>query len=364
MAAALALPGCIHNKASLAGMYHTAFDPMTGRYINLDSEVFSFKTALTGVAKPHEFNQTVGFMVLLEEPHDPDRLPVLLLHGHYSGPRSMEPLGKYMDHERLEPWFAYYPTGLSIESLATGLRSSLSRVAAHEGVDRVAIVGYSMGGIVTRTALRPWEDKFTLPEVPIFISVSTPWAGTHRLGNFAWAGNAPESWGEMKPDSEFMQRLFEDPLPEHTEFHMVFGSGGNTTKVPGEDDGVTLPEVCLLFGMAPPYGGVKQAGQWAWAPSAPDAWADLDPDGPFLTHLFDDPLPEHTRFHIMYGTAGHSKKIPGLDDGVVAEASVIRDEAVQEASSVNVFADSDHRGIVQDEAPLEMFTKLLDSSGP
>ena len=44
-------------------------------------------------------------------PYDPDRIPVLFVHGIGGSPQEFLPLIEALDHERFQPWFYFYPSG-------------------------------------------------------------------------------------------------------------------------------------------------------------------------------------------------------------------------------------------------------------
>lgn len=233
------------HKYRLIGAFERAYDPVEGNYITLDEPLFGIKACLTGLFEPQKFDEAIGFKILFEEPHQPERIPVLLIHGHVTGPRAMENVGASIDRSRFEPWYAYFPAGYNLDTLGDKLRAALSEAVEREGVSQVAIVTYSLGGLVVRSALQPHDDGHEMPDIPVFIAASTPWAGTWRLGAWAWAVDAPASWKDMKPGSDFLVHLLDDPLPGETRLHVMAGSGGNSRMVYGEDD--TVVEVQALL---------------------------------------------------------------------------------------------------------------------
>jgi len=280
----LAACGCGARESTVRSSLENGYDVQAGRYADLDDDLFASKMVQTGLWKPERFAEVIGFGIFLDEPHVPGRTPVLLLHGHAAGPRIFQAFADMLDRERYEPWYGFYPTGLDVDTLASLLRESLTATASDLGVDEVVVVCHSMGGIVARAALRPSDDDDALPRIPTVITLATPWNGSER------------------------------------------------------------------------------AGAWAWSPAAPPSWKDLRPGSTFLLHLFDDPLPEGTHLHVLYGTAGETASIPGDDDGVVSHASLTREEALEEASSVTVFELSDHIGMIVDSGPLSRVLEILDSS--
>jgi hypothetical protein len=241
----LVLIGCTVNKYRLIGRFEQAYDPLGGDYVTLEEKLFGLRACLTGLLEPKKFDEAIGFKILLEEPHDPARIPVLMVHGHLTGPRAMEHVGPSLDRTRFEPWYAYFPAGYGVDHIARRLRASLAKTAAHEGVSSIGVVTYSLGGLIVRAALKPDDGQLAMPEVPVFIAASTPWAGTRRVGRWAWAAEAPESWKDMKPGSDFLAHLFDEPLPPSTEMHVLCGSGGNTKWLYGDDDSVVEVEALL-----------------------------------------------------------------------------------------------------------------------
>ncbi len=119
------------------------------------------------------------------------------------------------------------------------LRQQLSEMAARYKTEAVAIVAYSMGGLVTRQALRPYEDGTNLPRIPLFIGVANPWGGSEETKFESKRSFAPGSWEDVADGSAFLAHLYDDPLPSGTAFHYIYGLGGKPDKRLGEvNDGI------------------------------------------------------------------------------------------------------------------------------
>jgi hypothetical protein len=229
------------------------FDPEEGRYPSLDDTIFGPKMRISGVLSPRKFADIFGFWIFLTEPHKQKRIPVLLVHGHWTGPPVFKKLAASLDKTRFEPWFTYYPSGLSLPESASMLRINLSRLSAYYGNKEVAVAAYSLGGLVVRQALRPANDGVVMPKIPMLIGIANPWGGSikTRAGTkFSFAGKegsrlaVAESWEEFVDQTPFINALFDDPMPKETEFHMMYGVGGNDDFLEGRDDGA-LPESSL-----------------------------------------------------------------------------------------------------------------------
>lgn len=230
-------------------MVNEYFDPEAGVYPSLDDHIFGLKTRVTGALKAKKFAEEIGFWIFLTEPHQPKRIPVLMVHGHWTGPRMFQDVVGAIDTTRFEPWLTYYPTGMDLPELGSMLRHNLARLSEYYGQKEVVVIAYSMGGLTIRQALRPYEDGLELPTIPAIIGIANPWGGTRKVavGNkmTVIAKNDREdrvlfgakSWLQIIENSEYLDGLFDDPLPPETAFHMIYGLGGDDDFIPGRDDG-------------------------------------------------------------------------------------------------------------------------------
>src|SRR5262249_38762014 len=95
-------------------------------------------------------------------PYEPGKVPVVFVHGLFSSPRAwtqtINELGNSPELDaRFQYWVFLYPTGLPIPASAARLRDSLVDVRhsldpAHkdQALDRMVLVGHSMGGILAK----------------------------------------------------------------------------------------------------------------------------------------------------------------------------------------------------------------------
>src|SRR5690606_3574593 len=89
-------------------------------------------------------------------------------------------------------------------------------------VDAVVRVGHSRGGSVGGGfVLR--HAKGSALDVPLFATISTPWAGHAAAG--LGVKHSPvvlDVWRDMAPGSEYLQALFAESLPTETQHHLIF----------------------------------------------------------------------------------------------------------------------------------------------
>ena len=106
------------------------------------------------------------------EPYDPKRIPVLMVHGLWSSPRTwmdmFNDLRSFPEiRERYQFWFYLYPSGQPFWISANHLRGDLAEMRKvfdpghrHGPADQMVLVGHSMGGLVSRMQTIDSGDDF------------------------------------------------------------------------------------------------------------------------------------------------------------------------------------------------------------
>jgi pimeloyl-ACP methyl ester carboxylesterase len=108
--------------------------------------------------------------IYLTHPYDPNKIPILFIHGLISSPVSWQNLQNDLCSdptilERYQPWFFLYPTGQPVLASAQQLREDLAAtqrlfdpkgtaVATHH----VVVVAHSMGGLLAHTLVSDSGD--------------------------------------------------------------------------------------------------------------------------------------------------------------------------------------------------------------
>ena len=127
----------------------------------LDNPKFRERTNSTlGLIDPHKSEKLRGIYML--EPYDPNRIPVVMVHGLWSSPLTWMPmfndLRSFQELRRnYQFWFYQYPTGQPFWISATQMRSDLFELrrtldpsSSDPVLDQMVLVGHSMGGLVSR----------------------------------------------------------------------------------------------------------------------------------------------------------------------------------------------------------------------
>jgi triacylglycerol lipase len=133
---------------------------------------------------------------------DPALPPVVLLHGIFSSGNDMERLARHLrsqGREVFQPTLTPNGGHARLEDLAGQFAEF---VTGKIGGRRFDLIGFSMGGLVTRYYLQRLGG---IEKIGHFITMATPHHGTHT----ARLGGLP-GWVQMRPGSEFLRDLARD----------------------------------------------------------------------------------------------------------------------------------------------------------
>lgn len=166
------------------------FDPLESNQIRLADHWVPLQTDLTtplayfldtpkfrkrnmptaGLLDPNQQQNAKGLFML--EPYDPERIPVVMVHGLWSSPLTwmdmFNDLRSFPEiRQRYQFWFYLYPTGQPFWISATQMRGDLVRARQtlnprneHPTMDQMVLVGHSMGGLVSRMQTINSGDDF------------------------------------------------------------------------------------------------------------------------------------------------------------------------------------------------------------
>ena len=107
----------------------------------------------------------------MAEPYNPDKIPVVFVHGLLSTPATWMETMNELDQipgikERYQFWFYMYPTSGSILLNGTDLRENLQRTIHHldpkntnPALKHMVLIGHSMGGLLARLQVVYSDDK-------------------------------------------------------------------------------------------------------------------------------------------------------------------------------------------------------------
>jgi pimeloyl-ACP methyl ester carboxylesterase len=207
-----------------------------GEIVGLDDSRFDPEKARSGLWQRIDFLYEVGPGIYFLEAYDPDKIPVLFVHGVLGSPREFEKIAERLDRERFQPWFYYYPSGFHLDDISSHLSQLVAELHVRHHFDDLFVVAHSMGGLVARSFILKHHEQSERDYVKLFISISSPWGGVAqaRFGVEHAPENVPlpPSWHDVASGSPFLDGLFfEEPatreirrrLPPVVGYHLLFG---------------------------------------------------------------------------------------------------------------------------------------------
>lgn len=176
-----------------------------GEIRGLDHAGFSRAQAQRGlwVADATRDGDTWGIYFL--EPYDPDRIPVLFVHGIGGTPLDFQAMLRVLDRTKFQAWVFHYPTTLPLGAATSVLRGLLADVQRkHRFVDLV-IVAHSMGGLVARGYLVAAQQDTAAVFWTLLVTFSSPWQGHASVqAGTRFMPGPPGSWTDLVPESDFL----------------------------------------------------------------------------------------------------------------------------------------------------------------
>ncbi len=230
-----------------------------GEMVSLDDPRFSREHASQGLWRPFDFLFEARPGVYFLEPYSSQKTPVLFVHGANGTPTDFRNLIGNLDRSRFQPWVYYYPSGAHLGAIADHLDQSVKRLQLQHGFKRLLLVAHSMGGLVARGFLLRNQTETRRADIPLFVSISSPWGGIPSAAD--GVKNAPavvRVWYDLAPGSAYLRALFySDPdrttrhrsLPPGTTHHLLFGFQRNGRSF-GESDDSTVSVASQLYGPA------------------------------------------------------------------------------------------------------------------
>lgn len=142
---------------------------------------------------------------------------VLLVHGLGVGAFSMMAMQAHLTAQGLAPveTIDLPSAGLTntLEECAAAVEARVQEMKAR-GIEKVDLVGHSMGGLVIREYLRARRD--TSVQVPTLITVATPNLGNGKVAGLLGLNGVNNATTQMAVGSDFLNRLNSSPTPAGT----------------------------------------------------------------------------------------------------------------------------------------------------
>jgi triacylglycerol esterase/lipase EstA (alpha/beta hydrolase family) len=196
---------------------------VVGEIAELDHERFGAAAGEMSAWRPREMVARHQPGLYFLEPYDPDKLPVLFIHGLGGYGQQFAPLIDALDRERFQPWVFTYPSGMRVGHSAELLEAAIREAYVDTDAAHLCVVAHSVGGLVTRHALGHHLRERDESLVRGLTTIGSPWSGLSAVA--AGVRMAPEvvpAWYDLVPDQGFVRSLYRVPLPPRMPFVLLF----------------------------------------------------------------------------------------------------------------------------------------------
>ncbi|HKY03035.1 MAG TPA: alpha/beta hydrolase [Burkholderiales bacterium] len=188
---------------------------------------FAEEIALDGLWRPFDFLFKGQPGVYFLEPYDKNKIPVIFVHGINSSPRLFNTIINSLDRNRFQPWVFYYPSGAHLATSADLLTQTVQKLQVRYGFKSMVVVAHSMGGVVSRGFLQRYTRAGGRASIPLFVSLSTPWAGHSAAAiGVSMSPAVARVWVDMAPGSEYLRSLYASDLGVPHELWFSFKQSG------------------------------------------------------------------------------------------------------------------------------------------
>lgn len=213
---------------------------VAGDIIDFDEERFSSKQSGEGMWTPLTAILSTGVGIYFLGEFDPEKIPVLFVHGIGGTPAEFRGLAESLDQERFQPWFFHYPSGFRLYATGKWLKEQVDDLRLKLGFDKIYVVAHSMGGLVSRSFIQQEARNAESQDlVKLFVTIATPLQG-HAAAEFGlkYTPEPVPAWIDMAPGSDFLNNL-KKPLPESISYYILFTfRRGSTSLMGGSHDSV------------------------------------------------------------------------------------------------------------------------------
>jgi pimeloyl-ACP methyl ester carboxylesterase len=178
----------------------------------------------------------------------PEVAPVVLVHGFLGTRGTMLPLTRrFQSDGRVVFSYAYGTFNLgSIRRSAEDLTKHLRSICEKLDVERLDVVGYSMGGLI---ALHSVKFLSGHRYVRNLVMMGSPLRGTWvSLAGVATVGAISPSVWQILPGSPFLEDLLSAPVPANVRLRQIHAVSDALCPPPGPIDGVAARDYIMLPG--------------------------------------------------------------------------------------------------------------------
>lgn len=210
-----------------------------GAVVNLEDPPFDRKNAKLGMWQPLTFllEHNAGLYFLSE--YDPNKIPILFVHGINATALDFEPLIEKVDQSKYQIWVFNYPSGLSLALNSKGLNNLMHTVVTQYKIQQLHVVAHSMGGLIVANSIRQCRIGQLCDFVSSMTTISSPFGGVASAKQgIEYSPVVMPAWVDLNPEGKFIADLFSNNDKNHTPHFLAFGYNSGELFNTKSNDGV------------------------------------------------------------------------------------------------------------------------------
>ena len=205
-----------------------------GKVVSLNDAQFNRDNYGLGMWRPVDFLETVGGGLLFLQDYDPEKVPVIFVHGIAGGPTDMRAMIEALDEQAYQAWILYYPSGLRLGMISDYLVKAVTDLQSKHRFERFDVVAHSMGGLVAHSFVRKYAERFPdrTGHIGLLMTVNSPMDGmASAASGVDLSPVVVPAWRDVATGSAFLEKLHGTTWPKQIPYHLVFsfqpGEGGD-----------------------------------------------------------------------------------------------------------------------------------------
>ncbi|MFA0155811.1 lipase family alpha/beta hydrolase [Vibrio sp. 10N.261.46.A3] len=210
-----------------------------GTVVGLSDPPFEKGNAKLGMWQPLTFllEDNAGLYFLSE--YDPNKIPILFVHGINATALDFAPLIKKIDQSKYQVWVFNYPSGLSLSLNSKGLNNLLHTIVSEYKNQQLHVVAHSMGGLVVTNSIRQCRIGQLCDFVSSVTTISSPFGGVDSAKQgVEYSPVVMPAWVDLNPDGQFISDLFVENNQIHIPHFLAFGYNSGDLFNTNSNDGV------------------------------------------------------------------------------------------------------------------------------